>query len=226
MTINNTNSKELVILLHGIALNKSTMWLLTRQLKKQGYTTLALTYPSTRLTIDGIADWLVNEHLTSDLWAQYDKINFVTHSMGGLVARHTLTKFRGIFPQNKIGRLVMIGPPNSGSELADFLEHFPPYRWVFGPAGKELTTHHRQAMTDDIYYEVGIIAGSAKWLYPLSCIFIRGDHDGRVSVESTKLFGMKDHIILRSSHTIMIYRAKIAKQVIQFLKHGEFQHDA
>ncbi len=217
---------ELVILLHGIALNKSTMWLLTHRLKRQGYKTLSITYPSTRLSIDAISDWLIEKYITPELWAQFDKVHFVTHSMGGLVARHTLSKYRGHVPNDKIGRLVMIGPPNSGSELADFLEHFPPYRWAFGPAGRELTTHHRKAIIDDIYYEVGIIAGSAKWLYPLSCIFIKGDHDGRVSVESTRLSGMKDHIILKSSHTIMIYRAKIARQVINFLKNGAFQHDA
>jgi pimeloyl-ACP methyl ester carboxylesterase len=215
--------KEAVILLHGIGLNKWSMIPVNRILKKDGYIPIGITYPSTKLSIDDIADWLSENHLTPNFWNTYSKVHFVTHSMGGLVARRYLNKFRTTLDPYKIGRVVMLGTPNSGSEMADLMvKHFPPYRFFYGPAGQELATEIQSKNMDAAYFETGIIAGSGSWLYPVSSRIIKDESDGRVAVEKTKLTDMKDHITLYTSHTFMIYRKKVHSQILHFLKYGSF----
>lgn len=215
-------NQEAVILLHGIGLSKWSLSYTSLTLKRAGYDTINITYPSTKLSLDHIADWLNEKHLTQDFWNHYSKIHFVTHSMGGLVARRYLNKFRDTLPAEKIGRVVMLGTPNGGSEIADAMMCFPPYKWLFGPAGQELTTATQTANKDTAFFETGIIAGTAGWLYPISGLFFKGKHDGRVAVERTKLTDMKDHMVIRASHTMMIYRRNVHKEIIYFLKNGTF----
>lgn len=217
-------NQEAVILLHGIGLSKWSLSLTAHKLQRAGYDTLNITYPSTKLSLDDIADWLHDRHLRPHLWDAYSKIHFVTHSMGGLVARRYLNKFRDILPADKIGRVVMLGTPNGGSEITDALQKFPPYKWMFGPAGLELSTTVQADSKDIAFFDVGVIAGTAGWLYPISGLFFKGKHDGRVAVERTKLTGMKDHMVIRSSHTLMIYRRRVHQEIIHFLKHGKFKN--
>ncbi len=219
-----THSKETVILLHGIGLTGGSLFLLRNFLNRRGFAACSITYPSTKMDIDAIADWLFKHHLTPEFWGQSARVHFATHSMGGLVIRRYLTKYHHIIPDKKMGRVVMMGPPNQGSEIADTLRNFPPYRWLFGPAGGNLTTHHNTAVTDDIYYDVGVIAGSSSWLYPLSALLIQGSSDGRVAVERTKIPAMKEHITINTSHTFMIYRRDIHKYILNFLTYGVFHH--
>lgn len=217
-------NQEAVILLHGIGLNKWSMSFLSRKLKRAGYDTLNITYPSTKLSLDDIADWLDASYMHPHLWEAYSKIHFVTHSMGGLVARRYLNKFRETLNADKIGRVVMLGTPNSGSEVADLMvKYFPPYKYFYGPAGQELATDIQAQNLDSAFFETGIIAGSGSWLYPVSTCVIKAPNDGRVAVERTKLPDMKDHITLKTSHSFMMYRKKVHTQILHFLKHGNFE---
>ena len=215
-------NQDVVILLHGIGLSKWSLSLLSRSLKRAGYDTINITYPSTKLSLHHLADWLHEKYLTPALWEKYSKVHFVTHSMGGLLARRYLNHYRTSLDLHKIGRVVMLGTPNGGSEIADAMRGFPPYKWMFGPAGQELTTMAQSENKDTSFFEVGIIAGNAGWLYPISGLFFKGKHDGRVAVERTKLTDMKDHIVIRASHTLMVYRRKVHQEIIHFLKHGTF----
>lgn len=217
-------NQETVILLHGIGLSKWSMILIKLKLKRAGYNPINITYPSTKLSLDHTANWLNEKYLTPTFWETASKVHFVTHSMGGLVARRYLNKYRNVLNPEKIGRVVMLGPPNQGSEIADFMLHFPPYTWIFGPAGQELTTKEQSQNKDTAFFETGIVAGTAGWLYPLSTLMIKGAHDGRVAVESTKLPNMKDHIVFNASHTMMIHQKKIHEQILSFLKDGTFKH--
>lgn len=185
---------------------------------------VSITYPSTKMTLDQLADWLYAHHLNDGFWKNQSRVHFVTHSMGGLVARRYLGMFQNRIPTESIGRMVMMGPPNGGSEIADALHKIAPYRWFFGPAGLELTRAVQAQVTESPYYEIGVIAGNAGWLYPLSSLFFSGAHDGRVSVESTKLHAQQDHIIIRTSHTFMIYRPVVWKQILSFIQNGAFSH--
>lgn len=222
MSAGKESDRDTVILLHGIRLNKWSLFFVQRALKRAGYNALPISYPSTHKSLDDIADWLYQKHLGEDFWERNNKVHFVTHSMGGLVARRYLSKYKNQLSSSKVGRTVMMGPPNRGSEIADLLHRFLPYQWMFGPAGTELATNIQEQNNDLLYYETGVIAGSVSWLYPLSGLIIPGPNDGRVAVERTKLEHLTDHITLTTSHTFMVYRPLVHRQILSFLRHGRF----
>lgn len=217
-------NKEIVILLHGIGHGAGNMMFTEYALKDAGYNTLNLSYPSLRKNIRDNSRWLHMKAGQKDIWSKYSKIHFVAHSMGGLVSGQYLQEYRNDIPKEKMGRVVMLGTPHGGSEVADMLKDFAPYKWVFGPAGQELTTASRQSSMLSPWYDLGIIAGTENWFYPLGQFAIKTEHDGCVSVDSTKLPGMKDHIIMSVSHGFMGWKPDVHKQVVHFLEHGEFNH--
>jgi pimeloyl-ACP methyl ester carboxylesterase len=213
---------EVVILLHGALRRGSSMKLLGKYLERSGYETLSVTYPSNRQTFEELADYLHNELHVSEQFNKATKVHFVTHSMGGIVTRYYLGKNR---PAN-LGRVVMMGPPNQGSEFADFMSETerlkPIFDRIFGPSGAQMTTGHAHAAAaGKITYDVGVIAGCVS-INPLAPWVLEGEHDGIVPVERTKLPGMKDHIVVRATHTMMMYNPNVWKQVGAFLKSGAF----
>lgn len=214
--------QETVIVLHGIGHSMLNMFFLERVLQKSGYRTFNINYPSLQHDIKTLSKWLYKRLEEKNIWQDFEKVHFVTHSMGGLVCGFYLQNFRETIPAGKLGRVVMLGTPHGGSEVADGLQNFWLYKLLFGPAGQELTTHIRQNDQIKPAYELGIIAGTQNWLYPLGKIFIDQPHDGCVSVESTKLAGMKDHIVLPVLHGVMGWSPQIQKQTLHFLKSGEF----
>ena len=219
-----TYKNETVVLLHGIGHSMMNMLFLEKALKKQGYTTYNLTYPSLRHDIKTLSKWLNDKLEKKQIWRSSDKVHFVTHSMGGLVSGFYLQDFKEVVHAEKLGRVVMLGTPHGGSEVADGLQDFWLFKLIFGPAGQELTTHARKDDQIKPDYELGIIAGTQNWMYPLGKVLIDQPHDGCVSVESTKLDGMKDHVILPVLHGFMGWSPKIQKQTLHFLEHGEFRH--
>lgn len=210
------HGREVVVLLHGIARTRLSLRPLEHLLAAAGYRTENLTYPSRRLSLEGIADWL-HPRLAS-AW-RAERVHFVTHSMGGLVAARYLAAHGN---HERTGRVVMLAPPNGGSEVADALHRLPPYRWLYGPAGQELTTSARAGAMPP-YYELGIIAGTRGGLYPLGRLFIRGAHDGRVSVASSKHPSMADHLVVPASHSFIMRNAEVQRQTLHFLQHGSFR---
>lgn len=148
------------------------------------------------------------------------KLHFVTHSMGGLVARAYIRRHR----PGRLGRVVMLAPPNQGSEIADLLRGNPLYRAFFGPAGGELITEQPEQLSQllgDVDYPLGVIAGDRS-LYPLSSLLLPGPNDGRVSVARTQVPGMSDHVTLPASHPLIMRNRRAITQVLHFLRHGQF----
>ena len=188
-------------------------------MRRAGYRTLAITYPSRRHDIPSLAGFIARA--LSDVWGGANQVHFVTHSMGGLVAARYLGDYAHNIPVDKLGRVVMLAPPIQGSEIADFLQRFPPYRWFNGPAGQELTTN---CETSDapLPYELGIIAGSRGWPYFMASRLIPGLHDGRVAVARTMTAGMGDHIVVPVTHTFIAWNPLVQRHVVQFLRHGRF----
>jgi pimeloyl-ACP methyl ester carboxylesterase len=215
------SKKDGVIVLHGIFRTKYSMRILANFLEKSGFNVLNIGYPSTRYSIENLAD-IIKEEIELFSKDISGKLHFVGYSMGGLLIRSYLKKYR---PKN-LGRVVMIGTPNKGSEVADFLKNFFLYKMLYGPAGQQLIT--MQENFSKIYapidFELGIISGN-KPLLPLSSLLIRTPHDGLVSIESSKIDEAKDHIIIPSNHTLFPYNKEMCKQVVYFLNIGKFNHN-
>lgn len=202
--------RETVVLVHGIARTGRSLAPLARHLRQAGFDAVTIDYPSRRLSIRDAA-----HHVATQLPAA-GRLHFVTHSMGGLVVAEMIEA--GLVPT--VGRVVMLAPPNHGSAVADLLKAFPPYRWLFGPAGQELgtATRHPGRAT----FPLGIIAGRRGWAYPLGMLALQRPHDGRVSVASTYRDGMTDHMVVESGHSLIMNHPEVRRLVVGFLRDGRF----
>ncbi len=207
-----------VVLLHGIAMGSWTLKKLERALQRRGFATLNLDYASRKKPLEQLAEDI---HAPVQAFAnQIDgPLHFVGHSMGGLLARTYVARHR----PERLGRVVMLGTPNGGSEIADVLEKRAIYRWFFGPAGLQLTTHPDQSLAQlpPLDYPVGVVAGNLS-IYPSSLFLLPRPNDGRVSVASAKLPDMADHIVIRSTHPWLTRHRRAIDQTIAFLHRGHF----
>ncbi|MCA6122854.1 alpha/beta fold hydrolase [Bradyrhizobium sp. WSM 1704] len=208
-----------VVLLHGISRTARSFRRMELALKDAGFATLNLDYDSRRKPLDALAEDI---HPSIDPFANAISgcVHFVCHSMGGLLARAYLARHRPL----RLGRVVMLGTPNGGSEIADRLKNFPAYRAFFGPAGQQLVTRRdaaTSALLPDIDYPAGIIAGNRS-VYPITSVMLPRPHDGRVSVAGTMLDGMADHIVIRTSHPWLVRNRDAIAQTIAFLREGRF----
>ncbi|MCK4708289.1 MAG: alpha/beta hydrolase [Gammaproteobacteria bacterium] len=215
------NKPDCVILLHGLARSSLSMQVMEYALTRQGYCVININYPSRHLPIAELASIAIEDGLHKCHEKNAKTIHFVTHSLGGILVRQ-YTQQQTI-PGLK--RVVMLGPPNQGSEVVDKLKHLPGYRLVHGPAGHELGTADNDLpkKLGPVNFELGVIAGR-KSLNPLLSSLLSGEDDGKVSVESTKIDGMKDFITLPITHTFMMLNRETIRQTIYFLQHGHFDH--
>lgn len=214
------NSKgDYVVILHGIARSSTHMQPLAEKLEKEGYDVINLDYPSTKHTL-GELTTSISKDLASKL-TEDKPIHFIGYSMGGLLVRAILVKHKPA----KLGRVIQLAPPNNGSEVADFLKDNWLYKTIFGPAGQQLTTNNNdtQKLLGKIDYELGVIAGDST-IDPISSYIIGRDNDGKVSIASTKVNGMKDHVVVSASHTFFPNNDDVQEQVIYFLQNGKFNH--
>lgn len=224
-----TQIRDTVILLHGIGQNALHMKGIEYALKKQGYDVINISYPSLKKNITALTDFLHDHLLQKEIWTKSGRVHFVTNSMGGLVTRYYLDRFRHDIPADKLGRIVMLAPPNRGSEIADLLENCKPYHVIFGPAGRELTTSVQSENMHTPYYDLGIVAGSKGKYYPVANLFFPGGskaHDGRVTIANALIPGVKDHWIVDATHSFMAWRSDVHKQIINFIQTGTFNHAA
>lgn len=215
--------KDTVVIIHGIGQYAWNMAGVEFSLKKQGYKTLNISYPSLKKNIDSLSDVIHDELKRKGVWESASpKIHFTTHSMGGLVLKAYLNKYKKEIPLKKLGQVVMLAPPHGGSDIADLLLNFLPYKWIYGPAGQELTTKAQIQNQAKIYYNLGIIAGNKEWPYIIAAHILPNESDGRVALEKTKIMGMKDHITLSATHSFIAWKPSIHKQIIYFIKNMKF----
>lgn len=211
---------ESVILLHGLGDVKLSMLKLEIALKDEGYTTKNIGYSTTGETIESLAKKELSEVVERYKKIGFKKIHFVTHSMGGLIVRYYLQDHT--LPTGS--RIVMLSPPNHGSEIADHFLESKFYKLIVGDVGQELATNSNMlSELKPIVPEVGIIAGNKSSNKYFSKI-IPGEDDGRVAVDNTKLTEMKDFIVVPSTHLTIKYNNEVIKQTAFFLKDGKFLH--
>ena len=219
----NQEKEEYVILLHGLGQSKRSMEKIGKSLSSLGYRVVNVGYPSTKYPIEYLADEILNDIIERYSNNPQSKIHFVTHSLGGIVVRYYLKNHK--LPN--LGRVVMISPPNQGSELVDSLGESYFFKKLNGPAGTQLGTdkHSVPLSLGPVDFELGVIAGN-RTFNPLYSLIVPGPDDGVVAVERTKVAGMKDFLLLPQTHAFIMKSEDVIQQVIHFLEHGAFKKEA
>jgi len=213
------SDKGMVILLHGLARSSTSMNKMQKALEKENFKTCNIDYPSTRYRIAVLSSEYVLPKIRECIRDIDSPLNFVTHSLGGIIVRYLVKE--GLI--SNIGRVVMLSPPNKGSEVVDILGETWLFNLINGPAGKELGTDSNSMplQLGPAGFEAGIIIGNKSINLILSAM-IDGEDDGKVSIENAKLEGMKDFIVLPLTHPFIMKDELCIKQTINFLTFGMF----
>ena len=209
---------ECVIMIHGMMRTQAAMVKLSSALQAQGYFVVNESYPTNRYTIQQVAQSYVPHYVDQCLEKKASKIHFVTHSIGGLVLRAYLSEHT--LPTGS--RVVMLAPPNHGSTLADTLHKSKIFNMMTGPMGQQLQTKgFVEELPETFPVDIGVITGSSS-LNPIAATMLGGENDGKVSVGSAKLAGMKDFMVVPVSHTFIMRSPQVIEATSTFLKLGSF----
>ncbi len=212
-----------VILLHGLWRTELSMKALQWGLEEAGFEVVNSTYPSLSYPIEELAVMAVEEGLGECLVRGLERIHFVTHSLGGILVRQYLMA-RDI---QGLHRVVMLGPPNQGSQVADFmyawkvLRPFTPEAVVQLGTGEESIPLH----LGPVSFELGVIAGTANGRGTLPGV-PEVASDGTVAVAETVVPGMLDFLEMPVGHTFMMWNSAVLHQVIYFLRNGVFDRSS
>ena len=213
-------SSENIILLHGLCRTSRSMAKMEYVLTQAGYTVHNVDYPSRTAHIQKLADDAIGKAIVDCRENGATKIDFVTHSMGGILVRSYLS--RHSVPD--LGRVVMLAPPNQGSEVVDKLGGWFFFKWINGPAGNELGIDKNSTPNQlgPANYPLGVIAGdrSINWINSLT--MIPGPDDGKVSVARAKLADMSDFTVIHTTHTFIARNNEVIRQTMAFLQTGKF----
>jgi len=214
-----TTKNEIVLLLHGLARTPCSMAKLATYLSQQGeFKIINLDYPSRTQSVQQLTEY-IRQQIAQASPQTAAKVHFVTHSLGGILVRAYLKTN----PLKNLGQVVMLSPPNQGSELVDILKDNGLFQFIMGPAGQQLSTQPTSIPNQlgAVTFKLGIITGNVS-LNPLSSFFIPGDDDGKVSVERAKIPGMTDFLVLPHSHSFIMKSHEVMRQTLYFLEHGRF----
>ena len=214
-------SSENVILLHGLCRTSRSMTKMQHALTQAGYTVWNVNYPSRTAPIEELADDAIGRAVAVCRENGATKIDFVTHSLGGILVRSYLARHK--VPE--LGRVVMLTPPNQGSEVVDKLGGLSLFKWINGPAGNELGTDENSAPNQigPAYFPVGVIAGDRSINWINSLFLIPGRNDGKVSVERARVAGMSDFLVIHATHSFVMYNSEAIRLTIEFLQTGKFK---
>lgn len=212
-------SEACVVLLHGLNGSTRATRNAQRMLVAAGYHVVNEAYRSRSDTIEGLARHVMPDRLDKCRATGARQVHFIAHSMGGMLVRYYLKHHR----VSELGRVVMVGPPNQGTELVDRLSFIPLFKLVGGRAARQLGTDPESLpqQLGKVNFELGVIAGSHT-LNPIYSLLIPGPDDGQVAVERTKVRGMKDFLLVPFDHTLMMRKDEVIEQMIHFLEQGRF----
>lgn len=211
---------ECVILLHGLARTDLSMHRMQRMLERYGYRVANVDYPSRDFPIEVLAPMAIeNGFAQCNDKPGVSKVHFVTHSLGGILVR---VYFKD-HADARLGRVVMLAPPNQGSVAVDEMVRIPGFDWLNGPAGYQLGKGPEsiplQLGTPD--FDFAVIAGN-RTIDPITSAVLPDPDDGRVSVADTRLDGMQDFAVLPVSHALIMHDRQVFRLVRNYLAHGSF----
>ena len=195
------DERELVVLVHGMGRSRLSMYMMGRSLEHAGYRVVNWGYSSTSRAVPELGGELADA--VRERRGAAPRVHFVTHSLGSIIVRWSLAND----PPPRLGRVVMLAPPNQGSRAADRMT--PWVGWLLPPI-RELRTDSSataRKLPLPAQAEVGVIAG---------------ERDGKVSVAESHLEGEREHVVVRSHHTFIMNRKDVRRLVARFLATGSF----
>jgi pimeloyl-ACP methyl ester carboxylesterase len=210
-------AQETVVLLHGLARTAASMQPMADALESEDYQVLNLDYDSRHHSIETLADDVRRRIIEATQDAT--KIHFVTHSMGGILVR----QIQATDPISKLGRVVMLSPPNQGSEVVDRIGDWRIFKSINGPAGQQLGTAEDSFVNQlgPVPFDCGIITGdrSINWI---NSGMIPGPDDGKVSVARARVAGMSAFKVVHATHPMIMKKKSVIKNTLRYLNSGSF----
>ena len=221
MTTTLLPAQETVVLLHGLCRTAASMRTMGRALESAGYRVLNLGYDSRHHPLETLAEDVRRRILAEA--ADATAIHCVTHSMGGILIR----RIQATNPLPKLGRVVMLSPPNQGSEVVDRIGHSWIFNTVNGPAGHQLGTAADSFVNQlpPVDFECGILTGdrSINWI---NSLMIPGPDDGKVAVARARIVGMTGFKVVHASHSFIMHKKSVIQDTLCFLQTGSFLNES
>lgn len=217
------SNSDCVVLLHGLNRSWKAMRPMAEALAAAGFTTANVDYPSQSGTVQELVPISVDVGLRECRGTGAAKIHFVTHSIGGILLRYAQSQTA--IPD--LGRVVMLAPPNQGSEVVDKTRDWPGAEIFSGEAGMQLGTDDASIPSNlgPVDFELGVIAGTGT-INPIMSSMLPRPNDGKVSVESTRVSGMDDFLIVGDSHHYITEDDAVIANTLAFLRTGAFSDRA
>ena len=208
--------RTVIVYVHGLWLTgREGSWLRRRLSLDLEAETLAFSYPS--VAADATSNAQALQKFLTDIRA--DTLHLVGHSMGGLVILKLFEN--AVATQFPPGRIVLLGSPLRGSRVALGLARLPFGKKIMGlSVGEELLAARERRWNRS--RDLGVIAGDLS--IGLGRLIGTGGEpsDGTILVEETQLDGAADRVVMRVSHSGMLFSAAVARAAGSFLRAGRF----
>ena len=214
------SAQDCVVFLHGLARTSASMDKMAAAFARHGYSTANVDSPSRKHPVEELAPTAVESGIAA--CPEQSVVHFVTHSLGGILVRYYLENH----DVSNLGRVVMLAPPNQGSEVVDNYRRIPGFKALNGPAGLQLGTDADSipSALGPVDFELGVIAGNDTF-NPILSQSLPNPDDGKVSVENTKVEGMTGFVVVPYSHTFIMRAPPVIEQALEFVRSGRFLDD-